>query len=349
MQKGRLLELIVEEMHRVPGVSVKQHVYLTVPGTTRRREIDVLVVGSVAGYPVQLAFECKNYGRVIQAPDIDAFVGKLQDVRIPTACGLYVSTRGFSKGAVQRAEDAGIRPLLLTGLDTSRLAALVEEAIHSTVLILPFVVEWRVVSDVKAPKQDELFAFRDDRGAFAGTVADLFARAWLSGAIPRAPGRHHVKLSVPPGWHHVFDGIESPPHELSGEILVRAAVVNKAGTLEQHALVDEASRHVQKVLLKAKFELRPGERASVLWFDSEESLQHHLTHRAAPFKATVRLLAPRIRFGPAYWPLSTHALNALEALRPDHAAGKLSDEELRTQFQKLDGESLDRLWDPPAR
>ena len=297
MRKGRLLELIVEEMHLVPGVSVKQHVYLTVPGTTRRREIDVHVLGSVAGYPVQFAFECKNYGRVIQAPDIDAFVGKLQDVRIPTACGIYVSTRGFSKGAVQRAQDAGIRTLLLTGLDASRLAALVEEAIHSTVLILPFVVEWSVVSDIKEPKQDELFSFRDDRGAFAGTVADLFASAWLSGAIPRTLGRHHVELSVPSGWHHVFDGIESPPHELSGEVIVRAAVVNKAGTLQQHALIDEASKLVQKVLLKAKFEQQPGGRAPVLWFDSEEALQHHLDHRAAPFKATVRLLAPRIRFG----------------------------------------------------
>src|SRR3712207_2531643 len=102
--KGRLVEEIVEKMHGSPNVSVQRRVFLEpVGGGGRKREIDVLLTSSVAGYPVRVAIECKNEAKKIGSPEIDAFVGKLQHVGIPPQLGIYVSTSGYTGGAIERA------------------------------------------------------------------------------------------------------------------------------------------------------------------------------------------------------------------------------------------------------
>jgi hypothetical protein len=348
MRKGRLVELIVSEMHRLPGVKVETRVYLWGAASKRKREIDVLVTGSVAGYPARLAFECKNYGRFIHAPDIDNFVGKLQDVGIPAPYGIYVSTRGFSRGAIDRAKSIGIQTLLVTGLAASRLTAAVYDAVQSIVLLLPCVSQWRVINDVKEPRQEELFSFRNATGAIVGTVADLIVKAWRDGTLPRAAGSHTVKLHVPDGWHHVFEGVEQSPRELSADIVVSASVLRRSGIAHRHDLLDGETKAVRKTLVKARFDEAAPTRFQVGWFDSENALADHLAQTQALVRATFRVLAPRIRFGPVYWPLSARLARAMEPFRADYEAGKLSDADMRAQIERLENESLDRLWDLPA-
>jgi hypothetical protein len=87
--KGKLVEEIVEKMHDSPNVRVERRVFLDpVGGGSRKREIDVLLTSSVAGYPVRVAIECKNEAKKVGAPMIDAFVGKLQHVGIPPQFGI---------------------------------------------------------------------------------------------------------------------------------------------------------------------------------------------------------------------------------------------------------------------
>ncbi len=58
--KGELVEEIVEKMHANPNVGVQRRVFLDPLAGSGKREIDVLLTSSVAGYPVRLAIECKN-------------------------------------------------------------------------------------------------------------------------------------------------------------------------------------------------------------------------------------------------------------------------------------------------
>jgi hypothetical protein len=79
--KGKLVEMIVAAMHDSPDVSVERNVRLpAIRSASRKREIDILISGSIAGYPMRIAIECKNYESVVDIPYIDAFIGKLQDV-----------------------------------------------------------------------------------------------------------------------------------------------------------------------------------------------------------------------------------------------------------------------------
>src|SRR5882724_11089093 len=80
--KGKIVERIVALMHKYPDPSVKVEQNVKLPPLNRKngskREIDILLSGDVAGYPVQIAFECKNEKRPIDTPKIEGFVQKLQ-------------------------------------------------------------------------------------------------------------------------------------------------------------------------------------------------------------------------------------------------------------------------------
>src|SRR5438309_1218933 len=77
VSKGKVVERIAALMHDQPGVTVERNRRLPpVSGRGIKREIDVLLTAKVAGYPVQMAIECKNEATAIGSPMIDAFVGK---------------------------------------------------------------------------------------------------------------------------------------------------------------------------------------------------------------------------------------------------------------------------------
>ena len=92
--KGRLVERIVARMHDRPGIKVEINVFLR-PHHAKgsKREIDILITSEVAGYPVQIAIECKNKKKPVGIDYIDAFVGKLNYVGIRH--GIYVSSTGY--------------------------------------------------------------------------------------------------------------------------------------------------------------------------------------------------------------------------------------------------------------
>jgi hypothetical protein len=76
---GDVLEDIVALLHNVPAGSIQTRVKVPAlrPGSDgeRTREIDVLISQDVAGYPIRIAFECKNEQDKVGIERIDAFVG----------------------------------------------------------------------------------------------------------------------------------------------------------------------------------------------------------------------------------------------------------------------------------
>ena len=82
-----------------------------VPGVLsgRRRQIDVLATGEVAGCPTTVIFEAKCYAGSVQIGTIDELVGKALDVAAQHAV-LY-APNGFSQGARARAAGTQSSPL----------------------------------------------------------------------------------------------------------------------------------------------------------------------------------------------------------------------------------------------
>ena len=87
----RLIERIAAMAHRSPGVTVQRNARLSSlrrrGKQKRKREIDVLLTGHVAGYPVQFPIECKDHQRPVDVMQIDSFIGKL------SACRLFCGFR----------------------------------------------------------------------------------------------------------------------------------------------------------------------------------------------------------------------------------------------------------------
>lgn len=143
-QKGELLEDVAELLLAVPGVQVQKRVKLRPPGPKQRpREIDLLITGEVAWYPVRLPIECKNEKKVVGAPKIDAFRGKLELLGFPPQLGIYIPPTGFTQPALEAAHAVGIRALVLEGLTSDRLAVAISDALQSIVLYHAHVAEWR--------------------------------------------------------------------------------------------------------------------------------------------------------------------------------------------------------------
>ena len=90
--KGNLVEEIAALLHEGSGVTIERNAKVPVhPNSKRTREVDVLVTGMLAGYPLRIAIECKNYGKPIGVELIGVFKSKLEHIGIPPQHGIYIS------------------------------------------------------------------------------------------------------------------------------------------------------------------------------------------------------------------------------------------------------------------
>ena len=118
--------------------------HLKVAINLRTREIDVLLTGKVAGYPVRLAIQCKNYGKPITIGQIGEFRDLLEDVGIPPQNGIIVSVHGYQAGGTKRAKELGIKALVLEGLDETRLKAEIKDTFQFFIHLLLVVEDMHI-------------------------------------------------------------------------------------------------------------------------------------------------------------------------------------------------------------
>ena len=72
-----------------------------------KRQIDVTMRPNIDREKMALiAIECKNYSRKINVKSIDSFIGFLGDIN--ANIGIFVTNKGYSKGAENRAKHASI-------------------------------------------------------------------------------------------------------------------------------------------------------------------------------------------------------------------------------------------------
>lgn len=96
------------------GATVERNVRLPSRRGGRTRQVDILVRGRVFGLDnTTLAVDCKRWKRKITAPDIDGFLGFLDDIAVDL--GLLVASSGYSQAAKSRLQhERGVRAEIVT-------------------------------------------------------------------------------------------------------------------------------------------------------------------------------------------------------------------------------------------
>jgi hypothetical protein len=196
--KAHLLEELVQKLYDDLGWRAEKRAFLpTIDGTDRKREIDVLLRAGdevLDDFAIPVPIECKNYGDKVGVELIDAFFGKLHDVGMPTNLGIFVSTVGFTDGALKRAKTAGISTLLIDGLESDRLSVKVREVLSAMVF---WVAEWKSSSTFSIPlplSQNWPIVEVEPDKPWDIASCDAIWQAWLHGEIPLQLGEYQVQL-----------------------------------------------------------------------------------------------------------------------------------------------------------
>lgn len=326
------------------AIKVDENVRLRPVAGGRPREIDILLRSSVAGYPIQIAIECKNECQTVGVGEIDAFIAKLQHVGLPVQTSIFVSSVGFTRGARERARVAGMRLLVLTGLTDDRLRVALMDAFQTVLYLLPVTGEWRFTNDVDAVDSSaDLSCFYDESGKLVGAAGDLVWRAWHEGRLPTTLGKHNVRLQLPVGWRNIVRGRHSIPFSMEVDVFIYGFAVGFRGEARQHDLVNVETNEEEKRRVNAHFPatLQPVKLGP---FRNEEELAAVATAHPAPIRLELRVRLPRIEMNRILWPPSEEfSRKAAEVFAAAHQQGKsLGDVDIAT----IETPSLAKLFEP---
>lgn len=115
MKQGRALELLVEKLERQlasdANVVIESPKKIQDIQTGKLREHDVVLTYSQSHHELIIAIECKDRSRPVGVPDIEAFDNKCRYTNINQ--GIIVSSSGFAKTALGKANSMGIKCLEL--------------------------------------------------------------------------------------------------------------------------------------------------------------------------------------------------------------------------------------------
>jgi|GEM_PF-1066873 len=348
-QKGRLVEKIAAMLHEGPDVKVERNARLPPlkkGRKKRKREIDVLITSYVAGYPVNIAIECKNEAEPTEIKEIDAFIGKLDDVGIPRQHGIFISASGYVSGAIDRAKAERIRTLVLTGLTKDRLSEAISKAYQYTVFLLPVVKEICFVTG--EPKASELPGFQNESGNICGLLPDLIWFHWQGGQIPAVIGEHEIQLPIPFGWQPIIDGrptqlLETP----TATVEVIGIVLKLTGKARRHSLIDIYAKKTDKFRLDVDFNLQrlQGKRVTFRHFFTEEKLKAWM-EKHGDIRLVNRLKLPRLQLlNKFYYPMSERVAGIVMNRLIAYDAGQIPDPPIFI-FNELEGAEIKNVWEP---
>jgi hypothetical protein len=310
--KARLVEEIAALLHEREGVTVERNVRLpSLSDPTQIREIDVLVTGNVAGYPIRIPIECKNYNKRITVGQIGDFKDKLDDVGLPVRDSLYISVAGFGRDARRRARDHGIKLFELEGLTPDRLSSVVHQAFQSTVYLL-----LRVERVTVHPELDEnvlwpVMFLTDQHGNMRGGIWDIIWEQWQRGQIPDNWGEQELVIVPPEGWNwHIGD--PDQPQVVTVTLKVIGLVLTATGEAHRHVLHDILEQRYDRTHIRTIFR------------DNPEAIKLTVVENEEEFDAATRPggianivfdseRAPRIHIlSKLYWPPTKRAAAVLQ-------------------------------------
>jgi Restriction endonuclease len=343
--QGRIVERVVALMHEQPGVTVERNKYLPpVYGKGRKREIDILITGDLAGYPIQIAIECKDEAEAIGSPKIDAFVGKLKYLGLSSRQSIYVATHGYTTGAIERAEEAGIRLLTLRNLTDADLAHSITGAFQSTIYLLLQVMQMEVSNEVPPPYTGEALSFFDADGNLSAMFPDFIWQKWMTNEIPLTLGEHELNLPLPTNLRQMVNGNTVETFGLKTKVRVVGVVVTLEGQTKGYQLNNIVNETPERIFYDFSFSV-PETSVPIITVASEEQLTT-LLNRPGSFQViSSRIKLPRINSGPIYWPPSTRVVHLLHKRWQMFQNGEIP--ELQPlDWKEVEGTDLSTVWEP---
>lgn len=346
LTKARVVEEVVALLHELEGDPVERNVSL--PSTadpSQFREIDVLITGELAGHPIRIPIECKNYSARIDKTKIAEFADKLKDVGIPTELGVFVSVSDYEESARRRAKQYGIKLLRLEGFTSDRLTSAAFKAFRSTVDLLMRVEKVTFVSGLPIDDIWNVFWIKDRYGNMAGGLWDLLWKKWINEEIPATWGLQNVSVEPPKGWSWHFD---HPQVERTVVATVRVLgfVITEEGLAHRHVLQNVLNENERRRHIRAIFEETP--EAMVFKVVSNKEEYQAATHPAGIAHMVYESLrAPRIEVhGRMYWPPTKRAIDVIQKrIDAAQSAGNLDWADFRNNpFEELEGTDINAIW-----
>ncbi len=344
--KARLVEEIAALLHEREGVTVERNVRLaSLSDPTQIREVDVLVMGNVAGYSVRIPIECKNYSTRITAGQIGEFKDKLDDVGLPVRDSLYISVAGFGRDARRRARDHGIKIFELQGLTPDRLSSVVHQAFQSTVYLLLRVeqVAFRSERD-----QDELWSvmfLKDQRGNIRGGIWDIIWEKWRQGQIPDTWGEQELVVTPPEGWSWHIDDPDHP-RVVTVTLRVIGLVLTATGEAHRHVLHDILEQQYDRMHIRTIFHDNPGA-IKLTVVENEEEFEAATRPGGIADIIFDSEHAPRIHIlDKLYWPPTERAAAVLQEQIDALMATENPDWDALQEltFEELEGVDISAIW-----
>lgn len=349
-EKGRLLEEIVARMHNSPRFKVERNagVQPQNPNSLRPRDIDVLLSSRVVSRPAKYAIECKNLGEKVDIDKIDAFFGKLSHVGIPHEHGIYVSTSGYTRDALDRALPAGIKLLTLTGLTDDHLASVTSEASQFPVFYLCQVTGITVTNNVETvTRGEELLMFFGDDGKPCGSVADLVWNKWQEGEPRLQAGEYEISLNVPAGWHQIVNGKREPVLGIRVPVQVWALALKITGESTHHTLINAHDGIVERSQLNVTFDIPVEDKTvhTVHAFKTEADLRAFI-NECGGVHLTARTRMPRIQWSDGFfYPLSRRVAQLLKERSKEYLSKGAGATPL-LNIAETEGTDLRTMWEP---
>lgn len=84
-----------------PGASIKNDVIINGRYSKKDRQVDILIEDEVAGYPIKMAVDAKNFSNKIDVKCVESFISMLEDIGVHQ--GVLITNKGFSEAAINRA------------------------------------------------------------------------------------------------------------------------------------------------------------------------------------------------------------------------------------------------------
>ncbi len=344
-EKGDIVEQIVAIMHEGTGVQIERNVFLpTQDSSGRTREFDVMLTSEVAGYPVRLVIECKNERKLVSVAEIDKFIGKMNDVGIPTQQGIFVSVSGYTSDATLRAQKAGIKTLILKDL-SEKLSDSVREAFQSLVYLLATLTNIQIAGVIPEDVPGGLALFFRNKDGMMCAIPDLVWDEWRAGRITDKLGVTGVELKLPKDWGY-FQGGKVPTFDnIIADVQVSAHLITLSTSIKHHILVDAMSKKTSKFNLQASFQ-HPHGVYEVRTLLAEEELQALMNNPTGVNVFVGRFRLPRIRWMSIYWPPSEKSLRKLFGLAIEAIKEGKEFDMSKLDLADIEGTDMKSLWDP---
>jgi len=254
-KKWKEVERLVAEAFKSPDVTVQKNVLLK---ALRRkgsvggyREIDILVTGKLAGQLVTFAIECKDYTKKIGSPEIDSFIGKLHDVGLPTQTSIFVSTSGFSKPAIGRADEVGMKTLILDKRNNEKTKEAIITAIQAKVFLLCSIHQISIISKIEDPYNN--VKFYNSKKQYVGALPDFLWQTWLKGDVPLTCGEHIIEVQIPEEFLYLEDGEKSSINKIVTIFKVSALVYMSKSKAISFGLINALSGIEEKKTINFHF------------------------------------------------------------------------------------------------